>query len=318
MRDALTSLEQLSVFGAGDISLSAATDFLGEVSGSVLGSVCRARWPTGTWRRSLVPFPSSRTRGRDLLQFTRELAAHVRDVYVVSVVPSAEGRGRRHGRGARLPARGGRRVRLPRPPLPRAHRSGRRLERDAHGHQPAPGVGDSLHAHSPSGSDLTLESSRSGVADLERQIAILATPRALDAAAPVIEKNLEQMPASPVPPQPASSPQPEPPANEPAPEPVPEAVAAPSPAPAPERSDDLRGRGDAAVECSPEPSRDQPPARVARRATSAEQTGGARRGGGGGHTNGNLQRLWKRGRRPARGPGAGEGVAPALVHGGLR
>ena len=42
MRDALPSLEQLSVFGGGHISLEAAQDLLGEASGAVLGKVALA------------------------------------------------------------------------------------------------------------------------------------------------------------------------------------------------------------------------------------------------------------------------------------
>ena len=88
MRDALTSLEQLSVFGNGNISVEAAQDFLGEVSGSVLGGVVNAL----AKRDVLALFGEVEklmSSGRDLLQFTRELAARMRDVYVVAAVPCA-------------------------------------------------------------------------------------------------------------------------------------------------------------------------------------------------------------------------------------
>ena len=90
MRDALTSLEQLSVFGNGHIGVKAAQDFLGEVSGSVLGTTATAlaRRDVPTLFSEVEKLVGS---GRDLLQFTRELAAHVRDVYVVSVAPGASG-----------------------------------------------------------------------------------------------------------------------------------------------------------------------------------------------------------------------------------
>ena len=90
MRDALTSLEQLSVFGNGHIGVKAAQDFLGEVSGSVLGTTATAlaRRDVPTLFSEVEKLVGS---GRDLLQFTRELAAHVRDVYVVSVAPDASG-----------------------------------------------------------------------------------------------------------------------------------------------------------------------------------------------------------------------------------
>ena len=90
MRDALTSLEQLSVFGNGHIGVKAAQDFLGEVSGSVLGTTATAlaQRDVPTLFSEVEKLVGS---GRDLLQFTRELAAHVRDVYVVSVAPDVPG-----------------------------------------------------------------------------------------------------------------------------------------------------------------------------------------------------------------------------------
>ena len=88
MRDALTSLEQLSVFGNGNISVEAAQDFLGEVSGSVLGGVVNAlaKRDVPALFGEVEKLMSS---GRDLLQFTRELAARMSDVYVVAAVPCA-------------------------------------------------------------------------------------------------------------------------------------------------------------------------------------------------------------------------------------
>ena len=88
MRDALTSLEQLSVFGNGNISVAAAQDFLGEVSGSVLGGVVNAlaKRDMPALFGEVEKLMSS---GRDLLQFTKELAARMRDVYVVAAVPCA-------------------------------------------------------------------------------------------------------------------------------------------------------------------------------------------------------------------------------------
>ena len=90
MRDALTSLEQLSVFGNGHIGVKAAQDFLGEVSGSVLGTTA-----TALAQRDVPALFTEVEKlvgsGRDLLQFTRELAGHVRDVYVASVAPDAPG-----------------------------------------------------------------------------------------------------------------------------------------------------------------------------------------------------------------------------------
>ncbi|WP_130811675.1 DNA polymerase III subunit gamma/tau, partial [Olsenella sp. Marseille-P4559] len=85
MRDALTSLEQVSVFGDGAITLSATQDLFGEANGSVLGDVTLAiaRRDAGTLFGQVARLVAE---GRDLLQFTRELAARVRDVYVTAVV----------------------------------------------------------------------------------------------------------------------------------------------------------------------------------------------------------------------------------------
>ncbi len=90
MRDALTSLEQLSVFGNGNISLKAAQDFLGEVSGSVLGVIglALAQREVPTLYAEVEKLVGS---GRDLLQFTRELASHIRDIYVLRAAPNVLG-----------------------------------------------------------------------------------------------------------------------------------------------------------------------------------------------------------------------------------
>lgn len=89
MRDALSTLEQLSVFGDGAISLEAAQDLLGEVAVSTLSSAADAL------ARRDVPALFAEVgelvdAGRDLLQFSRELAAHLRDVYVVAAVGARE------------------------------------------------------------------------------------------------------------------------------------------------------------------------------------------------------------------------------------
>ena len=85
MRDALTSLEQLSVFGDGVVSLAIAQDFLGETSGSLLAHVS-----TAIAKRDVSTlFEQVNTlvdEGRDVLQFTRELAAHIRNAYVMAAV----------------------------------------------------------------------------------------------------------------------------------------------------------------------------------------------------------------------------------------
>ena len=85
VRDALSTLEQLSVFGGGVIDVASTRDLLGAVSGEMLDSVMHAlaaRDVAGLFAQVANLVDS----GNDLLQFTRELATHVRDVYVVAVV----------------------------------------------------------------------------------------------------------------------------------------------------------------------------------------------------------------------------------------
>ena len=84
MRDALSTLEQLSVFGGGVVSLEAARDLLGAVSGSTLEQVINAMASRDV-AALFVQVGELVNAGGDLLQFTRELAAHLRDVYVVAV-----------------------------------------------------------------------------------------------------------------------------------------------------------------------------------------------------------------------------------------
>ena len=85
MRDALSSLEQLSVFGSGSITLALTRDMLGEVSSSTLHVTAKAlaERDVPTLFSTVATLVDA---GRDLLQFTRELAAHLRDVYVVAAV----------------------------------------------------------------------------------------------------------------------------------------------------------------------------------------------------------------------------------------
>ena len=85
MRDALSTLEQLSVFGGGVIGLDAARDLLGAVSGMALENVIDALAKRDVASLFLQTGELVNA-GRDLLQFTRELAAHLRDVYVVAAV----------------------------------------------------------------------------------------------------------------------------------------------------------------------------------------------------------------------------------------
>lgn len=85
MRDALSTLEQLSVFGNGAVHVADARSLLGEVASSVLSEFCR-----GIAARDVPAlFSLIRTQvddGGDLLELTRDLVAHVRDVYTARMV----------------------------------------------------------------------------------------------------------------------------------------------------------------------------------------------------------------------------------------
>ena len=84
MRDALSTLEQLSVFGDGAIRVADAQSLLGEASGTVLAEFAR-----GIAIRDVASlFALVRAQveeGGDLLEITRDLVAHMRDVYTARV-----------------------------------------------------------------------------------------------------------------------------------------------------------------------------------------------------------------------------------------
>ena len=84
MRDALSTLEQLSVFGNGSVHADDARSLLGEVSDQILGEFARA-----IAERDIAELygliRAQVEEGNDLLELTRDLVAHVRDVYVACV-----------------------------------------------------------------------------------------------------------------------------------------------------------------------------------------------------------------------------------------
>ena len=259
MRDALTTLEQLSVFGAGSIDLATASDFLGEVSAEVLGAFSRAMAHRDV-PALFAEVAALAEAGRDLLQFTRELAAHVRDVYVVASVPSADDVVA--ARGEELDA-----LRTEAAAFGSTERLARVLTvlgdassemRTATNQRLVLEI--ALTRIARPATDLTLDSLAERVADLERQVAILATPGALASAAPAIEKNLEQLPAvsvSAVPPAAgtviASQATPAPPAAKTSQQSVPSAPATPPSASreaSDERSEERRAAGEGGVAAS--------------------------------------------------------------------
>ena len=84
MRDALSTLEQLSVFGNGAVNADDARSLLGEVSDQILGEFARAIADRDV--AELYGLIRAQVEeGNDLLELTRDLVAHVRDVYVACV-----------------------------------------------------------------------------------------------------------------------------------------------------------------------------------------------------------------------------------------
>lgn len=84
MRDALSTLEQLSVFGNGSVHADDARSLLGEVSDQILGEFSRSIADRDV--AELYGLIRAQVEeGNDLLELTRDLVAHVRDVYVACV-----------------------------------------------------------------------------------------------------------------------------------------------------------------------------------------------------------------------------------------
>ena len=84
MRDALTMLEQLIAFGDGNVTMEVANDVLGsldvdDMSGIVRSIATRDAAACFTWVSEYVET------GADLARFARDLAAYVRDLYVLSL-----------------------------------------------------------------------------------------------------------------------------------------------------------------------------------------------------------------------------------------
>lgn len=88
MRDALTMLEQLIAFGDGNVTMEVANDVLGsldvdDMSGIVQSIATRDAAACFTWVSEYVET------GADLARFVRDLAAYVRDLYVLSLTDGA-------------------------------------------------------------------------------------------------------------------------------------------------------------------------------------------------------------------------------------
>lgn len=84
MRNALTSLEQMIAFGEGKVTLAVAERMLGGVDSNDMANIVRAigARDAASCFRWIAEFVES---GSDLAQFARELAQHVRNLYVMSL-----------------------------------------------------------------------------------------------------------------------------------------------------------------------------------------------------------------------------------------
>ena len=84
MRNALTSLEQMIAFGEGKVTLAVAERMLGGVDSNDMANIVRAigARDAAACFRWIAEFVES---GSDLAQFMRELAQHVRNLYVMSL-----------------------------------------------------------------------------------------------------------------------------------------------------------------------------------------------------------------------------------------
>lgn len=90
MRDALSTLEQLSVFGDGSVRIDDARALLGEVASTVLSEfACKMAAHDTVGLFGLIR--AQVDEGNDLQELTRDLIAHIRDVYTAAIAgPCAE------------------------------------------------------------------------------------------------------------------------------------------------------------------------------------------------------------------------------------
>ena len=90
MRDALSTLEQLSVFGDGSVRIDDARALLGEVASTVLFEfACKMAVRDTVGLFGLIR--AQVDEGNDLQELTRDLIAHIRDVYTAAIAgPRAE------------------------------------------------------------------------------------------------------------------------------------------------------------------------------------------------------------------------------------
>ena len=145
MRDALSTLEQLSVFGNGEVRADDARSLLGEASSAVLADFSRALAARDIARL----FDMVRVQvdeGNDLMELTRDLVGHMRDVYIARVAGASAAALGCDEEGASALGEEGRAVRGRRPPGAHPDRAGRCGAGDARRERRAAGARDRLHA----------------------------------------------------------------------------------------------------------------------------------------------------------------------------
>ena len=90
MRDALSTLEQLSVFGDGSVRIDDARALLGEVASTVLSEfACKMAVRDTVGLFGLIR--AQVDEGNDLQELTRDLIAHIRDVYTAAIAGPCAG-----------------------------------------------------------------------------------------------------------------------------------------------------------------------------------------------------------------------------------
>lgn len=238
MRDALSTLEQLSVFGDGAVTSEATRDLLGEVPEAVLRAMSLAIADRDV-ATLFAQVADASDAGRDLLQLVRGLASRVRDAYVTAVAgPQDETfSGADPASLAEEAARFGSPDRLARA----LSTLGDAAYQMGFAQNQRLVVEVALTKLARPDSELTLESLAERVAELERSGAPSPAPAAAATSAPASASVPARAPEPAEPPAPATAPEPVPsaeprPAPAPEPEPRPAAVAEarePEPAPAP-------------------------------------------------------------------------------------
>ena len=90
MRDALVTLEQIAVFGQGQVTLAAAEDMLGQIRPEQLAAMTEAIANCDV-AACFAQVTALVLAGTDVVQFSRELTGHLRDLYICYVLSENRG-----------------------------------------------------------------------------------------------------------------------------------------------------------------------------------------------------------------------------------